>query len=388
MEPIEIFEKGTVEIIRKEDLLKKLAKKKKLRIKWGADPSAPDIHLGHCVTLRKLRQFQDLGHAVVFIVGDFTAMIGDPSGQSKTRPALSKKEVLKNAKTYQEQVFKILDKKKTEVVFNSKWLSKLSMEELTKLAGQFTVSQVLDRADFHDRFLKEQPISLHEFLYPIYQGYDSVQVKADVEIGGTDQKWNLLVGRTMQEKTGLPPQVVITMPLLEGTDGVQKMSKSLGNYVGVTDSPEDMFGKIMSIPDVLIKKYNELLAGLEEIDLSDPRNAKAAVAYRIVEWIHGLSNADKAHSHFDRVVRNRTIRDDDRNRIFIPDSNLSLIDIVKHTKRAISNTSASTLIKQNAVRINGAVKNDGKEIFSTHMLKVDVGRYYFIFICKKELHLE
>ena len=271
IEQLNIIKEGCVELIPEQELIDKLKKGKKLKIKWGADPSAPDIHMGHMVIIRKLRTFQELGHEVIFIIGDFTGMIGDPSGKSETRKALSKEEVLKNAKTYKEQVFKILDPRRTKVMFNSDWLKKLTLEEVIGLAAKYTVARMLERDDFIKRYTEEKPISIHEFLYPLIQGYDSVMVKSDIEIGGTDQKFNLLVGRELQREFKQDPQVVMTMPLLEGLDGTQKMSKSLGNYIGVTESPTQIFGKTMSIPDALMMKYYDLLSGLPKYEIAKIR---------------------------------------------------------------------------------------------------------------------
>jgi tyrosyl-tRNA synthetase len=262
-EQLEYIRKGAAEIIRESELREKLEESRKsakpLRVKAGFDPTAPDLHLGHTVLIRKLKHFQDLGHTVIFIIGDFTGMIGDPTGRSATRPPLSREEIEKNAETYKAQVFKILDSKKTEIPFNSEWLGKLGADGFIRLAAKYTVSQMLEREDFHKRFQEEKPIALHELLYPLAQGYDSVAIEADVELGGTDQKFNLLVGRELQRAYGQPSQVVLTMPLLEGLDGVQKMSKSYGNYVGITEPPQEMFGKLMSISDELMWRYWELL---------------------------------------------------------------------------------------------------------------------------------
>ena len=279
-EQLEIIKRGLVELIPEKELIEKLRSGRPLKIKWGADPSAPDIHLGHTVVLNKLRQLQDLGHEVIFLVGDFTAMIGDPTGKSETRKALTKKEVETNAKTYQEQVFKILDKKKTKVVFNSTWLSKMALMDLVKLASQCTVARMLERKDFKERFKNESDISILEFLYPLFQGHDSVYLKADLEVGGTDQKFNLLMGRTLQQRAGFEPQVVLTLPLLEGTDGTNKMSKSLDNYIGITELPKEIFGKIMSISDGLMMRYYELLTDLplEGIKTLHPKEAKVQLA--------------------------------------------------------------------------------------------------------------
>lgn len=298
--------RGTFEIISEQDLEAKLKLGRPLRIKAGFDPTAPDLHLGHTVLINKLRQFQELGHEVLFLIGDFTGMIGDPTGKSVTRPPLTREKVLENAKTYQEQVFKILDPAKTRVVFNSEWMDKLGAADLIRLAGQYTVARMLERDDFDKRFKGEQPIAIHEFLYPLVQGYDSVELQADIELGGTDQKFNLLMGRTLQKHYGQEPQVCITVPILEGLDGVQKMSKSLGNYVGVSDQPGEMYRKLISLPDQLIWRYYELLSvkTLDEIaalqeqarQQGDPREAKRLFALEMVERFHGAEAAAKAPS--------------------------------------------------------------------------------------------
>src|SRR6202050_831583 len=271
--------KGAAEIIRESDLRERLEKSrqsgKPMRVKAGFDPTAPDLHLGHTVLMRKLKHFQDMGHTVIFLIGDFTGLIGDPSGRSATRPPLSREQIDANAETYKAQVFKILDKEKTEVRLNSEWLDKLGYEGFIRLAAKFTVSQMLEREDFHKRFMEEKPIAMHELLYPIAQGYDSVALEADVELGGTDQKFNLLMGRELQRHYGQPPQIVLTTPLLEGTDGVQKMSKSYGNYIGITEAPQEMFGKVMSISDDLMWRYYELLT---DVSMAEIKSMQAAVA--------------------------------------------------------------------------------------------------------------
>ena len=301
-----IIKRGIEEVIVEEGLIKKLETGKKLRIKAGFDPTAPDLHLGHTVLINKLKQFQDLGHEVLFLIGDFTGMIGDPSGKSVTRPPLTKEQVLENAETYKEQVFKILDPKLTTVVFNSEWMSRMSASEMIQLAGQYTVARMLERDDFSKRFKGEQSIAIHEFLYPLVQGYDSVALKADVELGGTDQKFNLLMGRTLQKSAGMDPQTIITVPLLEGLDGVQKMSKSLNNYVGVNDAPGEMYTKLLSLPDGMIWRYFELLSfkSIQEIEVlkeqvadgRNPQEVKDLFAREIIERFHTKAAADGAHS--------------------------------------------------------------------------------------------
>jgi tyrosyl-tRNA synthetase len=301
-----IIKRGVEEIIVEEGLIKKLESGKRLRIKAGFDPTAPDLHLGHTVLINKLKQFQDLGHEVLFLIGDFTGMIGDPTGKSATRPPLTKEQVEKNAETYKEQVFKILDPKLTTVVFNSEWMGKMTAAEMIQLAGQYTVARMLERDDFNNRFNGEQPIAIHEFLYPLVQGYDSVALKADVELGGTDQKFNLLMGRTLQKSAGMEPQTIITLPLLEGLDGVQKMSKSLNNYVGVNDAPGEMYTKLLSLPDVMMWRYFELLSfkSIAEIEVlkkevdagKNPQEVKDIFAREIIERFHDKQAADNAHN--------------------------------------------------------------------------------------------
>jgi tyrosyl-tRNA synthetase len=299
-----LIRRGTAEIIQEEDLVRKLESGRPLRIKAGFDPTAPDLHLGHTVLINKLRQFQELGHEVMFLIGDFTGMIGDPTGKSVTRPPLTREDVLANATTYQEQVFKILDPARTRVVFNSEWMDKLGASDMIRLAGQYTVARMLERDDFSKRFRSEQPIAIHEFLYPLVQGYDSVALQADIELGGTDQKFNLLMGRTLQKHYGQEPQVCITMPILEGLDGVQKMSKSLGNYIGVSDQPGEMFRKLVSMPDQLTWRYFELLSARPMTEINewreqaeqtgDPREAKRLLAVEMVTRFHSAEAAAQA----------------------------------------------------------------------------------------------
>src|SRR5690606_32207964 len=299
-----LVRRGTEEIIQESELVERLKRGKPLKIKAGFDPTAPDLHLGHTVLINKLRQFQDLGHEVIFLIGDFTGMIGDPTGKSVTRPPLSREDVLRNAASYKEQVFKILDPAKTRVVFNSEWMDKLGAAEMIRLAGQYTVARMLERDDFSKRFRGEQPIAIHEFLYPLVQGYDSVALEADVELGGTDQKFNLLMGRTLQKAYGQTPQICITLPILEGLDGVQKMSKSLGNYIGVSDAPGEMYRKVLSIPDQLVWRYCELLsfrslaeiAGLRDQAGRDghPTEAKKLLAEELITRFHDAAAAEAA----------------------------------------------------------------------------------------------
>ncbi len=388
LDGLKLIKRGVVEIISEEELIKKLESGKKLRVKFGADPSAPDLHLGHTVALRKLRHFQDLGHTVVFIIGDFTAMVGDPSGRSSTRKRLSRAEVIENAKTYQEQVFKILDRSKTEVRYNSEWFDKLTFEEVLNLTSKYTVARMLERDDFEKRFKSGNPISIMEFLYPLMQGYDSVMVKADVEIGGTDQKFNLLVGRELQVEYGQEPQVVITLPLLEGTDGVRKMSKSYGNYIGINEKPFDMFGKVMSIPDTLIFKYFELLTDtpLEEIEKmkeaiergENPRNIKALLAKRIVAFFHGEEEAEKASEEFDRVFKYKEVPDEIEE-FKLPKGKYRVVDTLVQLKVLSSKSEVRRIMQGGGLYIDGQRITDidyefelGKEVI------IKIGKRRFV----------
>ncbi len=372
---ISLIKRGVVEIISEEELKSKIEKKGRLRVKFGADPSAPDLHLGHTVALRKLRHFQELGHTVVFIIGDFTAMIGDPSGRSSTRKRLSRSEVMENAKTYQEQVFKILDKSKTEVVYNSEWFDKITFEEVLNLTSKYTVARMLERDDFEKRFKSGSPISIMEFLYPLMQGYDSVMVKADVEIGGTDQKFNLLVGRELQIEYGQEPQVVITLPLLEGTDGVRKMSKSYGNYIGINDKPFDMFGKVMSIPDTLIFKYFELLTDLplDEIESlkrsieegANPRDIKAKLASEIVSFFYGKDEAVKANEEFDRIFKHKELPEEMEEKK-VKKGEYNLVNLLVELGVMPSKSEVRRLIQGGGLYINGE-----RVLDVNHIIKLD-----------------
>ena len=366
MKDIELLCQNAVDVIERADLEARLKEGKPLRIKAGFDPSAPDIHLGHTVLLRKLRQFQDLGHKVIFIVGDFTAMIGDPTGQSKTRPALSDKDILANAKTYQEQAFKILDKdpKKIEVVRNSDWLGKMSLPDfLRNVAAQATVARILERDDFEKRMADNQPLSMLEILYPLFQGYDSVAVKADVELGGTDQKFNLLMGRSLQKTFGQKPQIVMTFPLLVGLQGTQKMSKSLGNTVGVTDTAKDMFGKIMSIPDTLMPDYYNLLTevtGISIISIREemhPKEAKVKLAMLIVAQYHGEKAAEDQAAEFDRVFSKKE-NPENPEELKIEEKEIWIAELLKRAGAVTSTSEARRLIEQGAVSIDGQKISD------------------------------
>jgi len=362
---VQTIRRGCDELIVEAELVKKLTSGRKLRIKLGLDPTAPDLHLGHTVVINKLRDFQQLGHQVQFLIGDFTGMIGDPTGKNQTRPPLSREEILANAKTYREQAFKILDPDKTQILFNSEWSDKLGAEGIIRLAAKYTVSQLLERDDFSKRFAEERPIAVHELLYPLMQGYDSVAMKADVELGGTDQKFNLLVGRELQRAYGQEPQCVLTMPLLEGTDGREKMSKSLGNYIGITEPARDMFGKLMRISDELMWRYIELLsfAPAEKIASwkkevasgGNPREIKVEFAKEIVARFHSTAGAKKAEEEFNAMFRDRELPHD------MPEVTVSETAIVKALKQADlvpSTSEAARMIEQGGVKINGEKVSD------------------------------
>ncbi len=362
---LEMIKRGVAKIISEEELKKRVEdyekEGKKLRVKFGADPSAPDLHLGHTVALRKLRHFQELGHTVVFIIGDFTAMIGDPSGRYSARKRLSRQEVMENAKTYQEQVFKILDKSKTEVVYNSEWFDKMKFEDVLNLTSRYTVARMLERDDFKNRFDNGVPISVMEFMYPLMQGYDSVMVRADVEIGGSDQEFNLIVGRELQKEYGQQPQVILTLPLLEGTDGVRKMSKSYGNYIGINDEPFDMFGKIMSIPDTLIIKYFELLTDVSiekikeyermMIEGENPKNIKVLLAKEIVTFFHGKELAEKSAVEFDRIFKNKEVPEDIEE-VTLEKQEYQLVELLVSLSLVSSKSEARRLIQGGGVYVN------------------------------------
>jgi tyrosyl-tRNA synthetase len=389
-EQLGIIKRGVVEVIEEEELLKKLKEGRPLRVKAGFDPTAPDLHLGHTVLLQKLRQFQQLGHEVYFVIGDFTAMIGDPTGRSETRPPLSREEVLENAKTYEHQVFKILDPEKTNIVFNSTWLSELGTEGIIKLAGKYTVARMLERDDFAKRFKEGVPIYIHEFIYPLLQGYDSVFLKADVELGGTDQKFNLLVGRDLQRAFGQEPQVCITLPLLVGLDGVRKMSKSYQNYVAIQEEPESMFGKIMSISDDLMWEYYTLLTDYTEEEIENfkknlhPMDAKKRLAHFIVERFHGKEQADKALEFFVKTFSEREFPED-----------APIIEVPYGLKRRAyellfelgiesSKNSARRVVEGGGLRINGVkVEDPNQEIEIKEELRLQVGKKRFYRVVPK-----
>jgi tyrosyl-tRNA synthetase len=359
--------KGTVEVIREEDLRAKLEKSARtgvpLRVKYGADPTAPDIHLGHTVVIRRLKAFQELGHTVIFLIGDFTSLIGDPSGRSVTRPRLSREEINANAETYKEQIFKLLDPEKTVIDFNSRWMDALGAAGFVRLASQVTVKQILERDDFEKRLKEERPIALHELLYPLVQGYDSVALEADIEFGGTDQKFNCLMGRNLQRESGQEPQVVIVTPLLEGTDGVQKMSKSLGNYIGINEAPPEMFGKVMSISDELMWRYYELLTDLTVAEIGrlreaagagerNPRDLKVELAKHIIADFHSAADAVAAEEEFNRVFKRKEIPDEVEERA-VSSQVWKLPRLLVETGLAPSMAEARRLIEQGGVRVDG-----------------------------------
>lgn len=361
-EQLEILKKNVVDFVNDEDLLKKLESKKRLRVKLGVDPSRPDLHLGHAVVLFKLRQFQDLGHQVVLIIGDFTAQIGDPSGRDSTRPMLSEEEVKQNAVSYQEQAFKILDKKETEIRFNSEWLSKMTFKDVIKLASKYTVARMLERDDFSKRYSSNIPISIAEFLYPLAQAYDSVAIEADVELGGTDQYFNLLVGRKIQEEMGKEPQVVMTMPIVEGTDGKMKMSKSYGNYIAFNDTPFDMYGKLMSLPDELIIKYMRLLTHLPEEEINqyeelmrqksiNPRDVKMKLAFEITSFFHGLERAKDAESEFVKIFRKKELPSE-MPVVALDKDEVELVELLMKLQVVSSKSEARRLIIQGGVKLD------------------------------------
>ena len=365
-ETLAIIQRGTDEILPLEELKKKLKKNKPLRIKLGMDPTAPDLHLGHTVVINKMKQLQDLGHEIIFLIGDFTGMIGDPTGKNVTRKPLTKEDVRENAKTYTDQVFKILDKDKTRIAFNSEWMSKMNSTEMISLASKHTVARMLERDDFSKRYKGGQAISIHEFLYPLVQGYDSVALRADIELGGSDQKFNLLVGRELQKQADMEPQVILTMPILEGLDGVQKMSKSLGNYIGIDEDPDSMFGKIMSISDDLMWRYLELLSfeslktiesWKQEVETGEnPRNIKFRLADEIITRFHDEAQAKKAQQNFiDRFAKNQI--PDEMDEFTLP-KGIKVVNLLKDANLVSSTSEAFRMIKQGAVKMDGEKLSD------------------------------
>ncbi len=386
---MDIIQRGTDEILLEKDLQDKLGSGKPLRIKAGFDPTAPDLHLGHTVLINKLRQFQDLGHEVLFLIGDFTGMIGDPTGKSATRPPLTRDEVIENARSYEQQIFKILDPEKTLVMFNSSWMNEMSPADLIELAAKHTVARMLERDDFSKRYKSGQSISIHEFLYPLIQGYDSVAMKADVELGGTDQKFNLLVGRQLQETYGQKPQVVITMPILEGLDGVQKMSKSLGNYIGISEAPDDMFGKLMSISDDLMWRYFELLSfrPMAEIEQfrqevsagKNPRDIKFLLCEEIIERFHDRDAAVRARDNFIARFQQGAMPDDmPEVELKTDGTSIAIANLLKEAGLVKSTSEALRMIKQGAVKIDGEKLTDAKFVIkpgTQHVYQVGKRRF-------------
>ena len=383
------IKRGTEEILVESELVERLASGRPLRVKAGFDPTAPDLHLGHTVLLNKLRQFQDLGHEAIFLIGDFTGMIGDPTGKNVTRKPLTRDEVIENAKTYEQQIFKILDPEKTLVMFNSSWMSEMSAADLIQLAAKHTVARMLERDDFSKRYRSGQPIAIHEFLYPLVQGYDSVALKADVELGGTDQKFNLLVGRQLQEAYGQKPQVVLTMPILEGLDGVQKMSKSLGNYIGIDEPPDEMFGKLMSISDELMWRYFELLSfrPLDEIEAlrqeiaggRNPRDVKFELAREIVARFHSEADAERARQNFVARFQKGALPDDmPEVSLDVPAEGIPVANLLKEAGLTSSTSEALRMIQQGAVRIDGQRIEDRKLVLppgGSHVCQVGKRRF-------------
>jgi tyrosyl-tRNA synthetase len=392
---LDYIRRGAVDVIREEELLEKLKRAQKtgkpLRVKAGFDPTAPDIHVGHTVLIRKMKHFQDLGHQVIFLIGDFTGLIGDPSGRSATRKQLTASEVLQNAETYKQQIFKILDAQTTVIDFNSRWMSQLGSEGFIRLASRYTVARILEREDFTNRMKNQQPIAMHELLYPLVQGYDSVALGADVELGGTDQRFNLLVGRDLQREYGQESQVVMTMPLLEGLDGIQKMSKSLGNYIGINEPPNEQFGKVMSISDDLMFRYYELLTDVPMAEVQKmradvaagqrhPMEVKADLAVRIITDYHGAQAAEGARDEFNRVFRKGSVPEDiETKELALTGGPLRLTKLLASLKLASSVTEAQRLIESGAVHMNNERITDVKaEITATGEYLFKVGKRRFL----------
>jgi tyrosyl-tRNA synthetase len=385
---LEIVRRGAVDLIDEAELRGKLRSGRKLRIKLGLDPTAPDLHLGHTVVINKLRHFQELGHQVQFLIGDFTGMIGDPTGKNQTRPPLSREQIVANAQSYRDQVFKILDPEKTQILFNSEWSDKLGAEGIIRLAAKYTVSQLLERDDFSRRFREERPIAVHELLYPLMQGYDSVAMKADVELGGTDQKFNLLVGRQLQRQWGQEPQCILTMPLLEGLDGKEKMSKSLGNYVGIAEAPQEIFGKLMSISDELMWRYIELLSfeplatvgqwKAQVAEGANPRDVKVRFAKEIVARFQGAEAARNAQEDFEQRFRRGEMPEDmPEVKLSYPETGLPITQLLKQLDLVPSTTEANRLIEQGGVKVNG-------DRVSDRALKLAKGGTYVVQVGKRK----
>ncbi len=391
-EQLDLIKRGVSEIIPEEDLVRKIERSiktnKPLNIKLGCDPSRPDLHLGHSVVLRKLRQFQDLGHTAILIVGDFTGMIGDPSGRSKTRPSLSLEETRKNGQSYFDQATKILSGKNVKMIYNSDWLGTMSFADVINLASKYTVSQMLEREDFHTRFNNEDPISLHELMYPLAQAMDSVAIESDVELGGTDQKFNLLVGRTIQREFGKEAQVIVTMPILPGTDGIEKMSKSLDNYIGINESPKEMFGKTLSIPDTLMYDFyllatnipNAELQGIKNDISKEPRNAKRRLAREIVTLYHSKESAQAAEEEFDRIFVNKDLPDEiEEMRYGKKGSSVNILQLLTETKLIGSKGEARRLIEQGGVTIdNEKISDTRSEIPMNGPMIIKIGKRKFL----------
>ncbi len=389
-EAYDLLVRGCEEVLLADALKDKLKENRPLKVKAGFDPTAPDLHLGHTVLLHKMRQFQELGHEVMFLIGDFTGMIGDPTGKSATRKALTREDVIENAKTYEQQIYKVLDPEKTQVVFNSSWMGAMSSAELIQLASRHTVARMLERDDFDKRYKSGQPIAIHEFLYPLVQGYDSVAMKADIELGGTDQKFNMLVGRELQRQYGQAPQVVMTMPILEGTDGVQKMSKSLGNYIGVSEPPSEMFGKIMSISDELMWRYFTLLSldkSQEDIDAmraaaaagdANPRNYKVELAIELITRFHDEEAANAALSDFERRFKKGQMPTEmDELSLDVGDG-MPIANVLKAAGLTASTSEALRMLKQGAVKVDGERVEDKKRVFvegQSHVMQVGKRRF-------------
>jgi len=382
-EQIELIQRGSAELINEKELRRKLDKGKPLRVKAGFDPTSADLHLGHTVLMHKLRHFQDLGHQVLFLIGDFTARIGDPSGRSETRPTLELDQIASNAETYQDQAFRILDRERTEVMWNSAWMDRMSASDLVRLAGEYTVARMLERDDFEKRYKAHQPISVHEFLYPLVQGYDSVEMKADVELGGTDQKFNLLVGRELQRGRGEEPQVVLTMPLLEGTDGVQKMSKSLGNAIGIADAPAEIYGKLMSISDELMLRYYELLSSAGPGDVADirehrihPMEAKKNLAAELTRRYHGEEAAGAAAEEFARRFQKGGLPDEVPELAWDGDETaVGICTLLKVSELVKSMSEARRLVAQGGVRVEGKrIENADFEVPAQGSPLIQVGK--------------
>ncbi|NNI30351.1 tyrosine--tRNA ligase [Pasteurella multocida] len=379
------LKRGVDEILSEADLIEKLKENRPLRVKLGADPTAPDIHLGHTVVLNKLRQFQQFGHEVIFLIGDFTGMVGDPSGKNTTRPPLSRDDVLRNAETYKQQIYKILDPQKTRIVFNSSWLGELGTEGMIRLTSNYTVARMLERDDFKKRFSNNQPIAIHEFIYPLLQGYDSVALDADIELGGTDQKFNLLVGRELQKSAGQKPQVAITLPLLVGLDGEKKMSKSLGNYIGVAESPTEMFGKVMSISDELMWDWYDLLSFRPLTEIAqlkqevengrNPRDIKVLLAKEIIARFHSETDAEAAEQEFINRFQKGAMPEDMPELTF--EGEMGLANLLKEAGLVASTSEANRMVQQGGVKIDGEKVEDAKLVIKASTAVYQVGKRKF-----------